>query len=72
MLRKLKSLEPGPEMVRHPCTMLVEGPTSCRKTTWIQSLKGSMIAPPLRKIFVHVFYKRWHAASVALLLLEVT
>ena len=45
---------------RHPFTMLIAGPTSCGKTTWIKALleqSQSMIVPPPRKIFW--FYKRW-------------
>ena len=58
MLEKFKSSQPCPEKFRHPFSMLVAGPSSCGKTTWIRSLlKGSMIEPPPRKVFW--FYKSW-------------
>ena len=39
---------------KHPFTMIVAGPTSCGKTTWLTSLlqkSQTAIAPPPRKIF---------------------
>ena len=45
---------------KHPFTMIVAGPTSCGKTTWIKNLLqqvNSMISPPPLKITW--FYKRW-------------
>ena len=45
---------------KHPFTMMVAGPTSCGKTTWIKTLlenANTMIVPPPQKI-VWVF-KRW-------------
>ena len=45
---------------RHPFTMIVAGPTSCGKTTWVKALleqSKDMITPPPIEIFW--FYKRW-------------
>ena len=45
---------------RHPFTMILAGPTSCGKTTWLKKLLHQaecMITPVPRQIFW--FYKRW-------------
>ena len=45
---------------RHPFTMIVAGPTSCGKTTWLTAFlqqAQTAIVPPPRKIFW--FYKSW-------------
>ena len=45
---------------RHPLTMILAGPTSCGKTTWLKNLLHDaecMITPTPRQVFW--FYKRW-------------
>ena len=52
---------------RHPFTMLLAGPTSCGKTTWMKHLlqeAETMIKPPPEKILW--FYKRWQPAYTEL------
>ena len=50
-------------MFRHPFMMVLAGPSSCGKTTWMKHLlqqAESMITPPPEKILW--FYKRWEPA----------
>ena len=60
---KVSSKLEDPFMFRHPFTMLLAGPTSCGKTTWMKHLlqqAETMIKPPPKKILW--FYKRWQPA----------
>ena len=54
-------------VLRHPFMMLLAGPTSCGKTTWMKHLlqqDETMIRPPDEKILW--FYKRWQPAYTEL------
>ena len=60
---KVSSKQENAFVFRHPFTMLLAGPTSCGKTTWMKHLlqqAESMITPPPEKILW--FYKRWQPA----------
>ena len=60
---KVSSKLEDPFVFRHPFTMLLAGPTSCGKTTWMKHLlqqAETMIKPPPKKILW--FYKRWQPA----------
>ena len=60
---KVSSKQENAFMFRHPFTMLLAGPTSCGKTTWMKHLlqqAESMITHPPEKILW--FYKRWQPA----------
>ena len=60
---KVSSKQENAFMFRHPFTMLLAGPTSCGKTTWMKHLlqqAESMITSPPEKILW--FYKRWQPA----------
>ena len=60
---KVSSKLDDPFVFRHPFTMLLAGPTSCGKTTWMKHLlqqAETMIKPPPKKI--SWFCKRWQPA----------